>query len=361
MNRYLHCTNNQPKTWMTTGLAMRIAQNMCSHSTETSSAHSPKSDAHIKLKVWASCVALDRCVSWSLGKTSAFTLIPSPKSCQAKKAGDPGTEISYWNMELHEIGNRIQLAQVRTGNTLTARTVARAQGQQEEYHTAAVRLDSCLNEWEGSLPIDLQSQNINYLKDKTFQMERYLLHIRLLHSRIYLHRPILAHFYSMKNEFQLKSSDFSGLSERVLREGARMCVEAGQAVTSLIVETLNVGDNIGIIPWWTRIYYLHIAGTIFLAAMVRSELFTDSISQSWQLVLTTLRAHAHLSIYVQRCIWTFEALPARISQTDCMTSQSEGEHLIDGPESHFDDIFEDVQFDFDEFLFGTEDTINLDG
>lgn len=58
MNRYLHCTNNQQKTWMTAGLAIRIAQNICCHAPEESSAGDP--DRDLRQKVWASCVALER-------------------------------------------------------------------------------------------------------------------------------------------------------------------------------------------------------------------------------------------------------------------------------------------------------------
>lgn len=57
MNRYLHCTNNQHMTWMTAGLAMRIAQNMCSNFPVSSAT---LEDRHLWQKVWASCVGLDR-------------------------------------------------------------------------------------------------------------------------------------------------------------------------------------------------------------------------------------------------------------------------------------------------------------
>jgi hypothetical protein len=62
INRYLHCTNNQQKTWMTAGLAMRIAQSMCCHLTETPLLKGSSDDKALKQKVWASCVALDRYV-----------------------------------------------------------------------------------------------------------------------------------------------------------------------------------------------------------------------------------------------------------------------------------------------------------
>ena len=60
MNRYLHCTNNQHKTWMTAGLAVRIAQSMCFHLPEGSSARDSIKDRQLRHQVWAGCVALDR-------------------------------------------------------------------------------------------------------------------------------------------------------------------------------------------------------------------------------------------------------------------------------------------------------------
>ncbi|OJJ42652.1 hypothetical protein ASPZODRAFT_76256 [Penicilliopsis zonata CBS 506.65] len=359
MNRYLHCTKNQQKTWMTAGLAMRIAQTMCCHTLGTPSTEDVSEDARIKRKVWASCVALDRCISWSLGKRSALALISSPTNSSRQEG--QRTEHSRWESELQEIGNQIQLAQIQTGSTLAARSVTRLD-QQEEYHTAVVRMDACLDKWEASLPSHFQLQNLRFLQDTTSQMERYLLHLRLLHSRIYLYRPLLARFYSMKSDPESKSITCASLSERLLRECARMCVTAAQGVTSLVVETLeDPGQGIGILPWWTRIYYLHISGVVFLAAMVGSDLFTDSVSQSWQYVLMALRAHVHLSTYVQQCVWTFEALAAKISQTNCLPLQDGGRSLADGAGCCFDDIFQDMRFDFDDFLFRTEEVVNFDG
>jgi hypothetical protein len=60
MNRYLHCTNNQHKTWMTAGLAIRIAQSMCFHLPGGSLAKDSSNDRRLRQRVWASCVALDR-------------------------------------------------------------------------------------------------------------------------------------------------------------------------------------------------------------------------------------------------------------------------------------------------------------
>jgi hypothetical protein len=62
MNRYLHCTSHQQKSWMTSGLAYRIAQSICCDlpgSPDTVIA----SNRDLKRQVWASCVALDRYVT----------------------------------------------------------------------------------------------------------------------------------------------------------------------------------------------------------------------------------------------------------------------------------------------------------
>jgi hypothetical protein len=60
INRYLHCTNNQHKTWMTAGMAMRVAQSIGCHLPETLSAKGYDHDRQLKKQVWVSCVALDR-------------------------------------------------------------------------------------------------------------------------------------------------------------------------------------------------------------------------------------------------------------------------------------------------------------
>ncbi|KAJ5930879.1 hypothetical protein N7466_006372 [Penicillium verhagenii] len=94
--------------------------------------------------------------------------------------------------------------------------------------------------------------------------------------------------------------------------------------------------------------------------MVGSDLFTDSVAQSWQGVLTGLRAYVYLSTYIQQCICTFEALSAKILQPTGLVAQSRCESLVEGPRMCFDGIFQDVRFDFDEFLFRMEEVLNFD-
>ncbi|GFF55478.1 hypothetical protein IFM58399_10082 [Aspergillus lentulus] len=363
MNRYLHCTSNQLKTWMTAGLAIRIAQSMCCHLPVGSSAKHPCNDTLLKQKVWAGCVALDRCVSWSLGRTSAPSLIPLPNRADAMSTSasylEGGRHAEHLSRELHEIGNQIQLAQTQTRNPLAARLGLPRLYQQDDYHAVAVQLDACLNKWENGLPSDWKLQNLGKVVDRASRAERYVLHLRLLHSRIVLYRPMLARLYSLKSHpatIQAQPIPPS-LSDRLLRECAGMCVETAQKLTSLIIETLEPNEPMGLLPWWYRVYYLHIAGTNFLAAMFDADLFTTSVSQSWRDVLSALRAHEHLSMYVQQCIRTFELLSTRILETQYPPPDVTGglplEEATSG--SLFDHIFQDLGFDCNSLLFGMED------
>jgi hypothetical protein len=91
--------------------------------------------------------------------------------------------------------------------------------------------------------------------------------------------------------------------------------------------------------------------------MFDADLFTTSVSQSWRDVLSALRAHEHLSIYVQPCIRTFELLSTRILETQYPPPDVTGGIPLDEATSGslFDHIFQDLGFDCDGFLFGMED------
>ncbi|KAL4736688.1 hypothetical protein BDV11DRAFT_211047 [Aspergillus similis] len=363
MNRYLHCTDNPQKTWMSAGVAIRMAQTMCGPRGESK-------DEALKLKVWASCVALDRCTSWSLGKTSNPVPIPlPPSSCQRSASAEQDS----WGLRLYEIGSQIQLAQLRSRSTPTSRSrqPGSSQTQQDDYCNAALQLDASLQQWEASLPLEWQAQNLKMVIDRSSRAEGYLIHLRYLHHRVFLYRPMLARIYSMASNSNALLPRPS-LSHRLLLNAAAMCLEAAQRIVTLVIETVEPDQPIGLLPWWYRLYYLHIAGANFLAAMIRPELFSDSIAESWEAVLLALRGHQHLCAYAAQCVRTFERLASRIRGSwACPVSvgASTGEGRVgtsavvgvcaeaeeSPPGNCFDDIFQDIDFEIDSLLFGTEE------
>jgi hypothetical protein len=81
-------------------------------------------------------------------------------------------------LELHEIGNQIQLAQAGAYSHLGPRLWLRQLYEQNEYHIVAVQLDECLGKWERNLPEDWSLQSLQYCVDGPFRAERYLTHLR---------------------------------------------------------------------------------------------------------------------------------------------------------------------------------------
>lgn len=163
-----------------------------------------------------------------------------------------------------------------------------------------------------------------------------------------------------------------GLKGRVLKDCAVLCLENAQQMIALIREEHTPGGNIGTISWWHRVFYLHVAGTILVAAMLRADLFTTSASRSWGAAMVLLRAHAHLSPAVQQCVATFETLRSKISETQQQQcghghGHRTGVHVGGSPpaapppdgdghsHTYFQDVFRDVGFDPSNSLFGMED------
>lgn len=174
---------------------------------------------------------------------------------------------------------------------------------------------------------------------------------------MFLFRPLLARVYSIKPDIvrDQTTSNSSSLGDRIIKDCAKVCVEAAQKLTKLIIEILEPYEPMGLLPWWYRLYYLHIAGTHFLAAMFSAELFTESVSKSWDDVMSALRAHEHLSTYVPQCIRKLETLSTRIAQTRQLNAEINGDFPLEfqGGDLLNNDIFQDLGWNFDDFLYGS--------
>jgi hypothetical protein len=130
---------------------------------------------------------------------------------------------------------------------------------------------------------------------------------------------------------------------------------------SMVDKCHRPDGTVGVMAWWYRVFYLHVAGTVLIAATLRADLYTPAVSQSWGRAMAGLRAHEHLSPFVRQCVATFETLSSRISP-EAMHHQPAGDG--DGyvaPEAvsnsaYFQDVFQDMGFaNPDNFHFGMED------
>ncbi|KAH7024536.1 putative fungal-specific transcription factor [Microdochium trichocladiopsis] len=368
MHRYLHCTSQQHRAWMASGLACRIAQGL-----NWPSLGSPDTeragDLELQRQVWATCVSLDRCVAWAQGKTIAHFSAPLSNASKLKRF--PASNLPQADAaraahlrrgsELFEIGNQIQLAQMQIRSRGASDLGLPRLYQQDEYHVVAVQFDACLDKWESALPDEYKVHSLRAQEPARSRLERYMLHFRLFHTRIFMYRPILACLCSRRSQkaATLPGGKSSSLSDRLFEDCAGLCVEAAQGLAALLIETLEPGESLGLMPWWYRLYYLHIAGMTFLAAMSVPRLYTDSVAHSWRSLISALHDHEHLSAYVPQCIDTFETLAARILEPYGSTAPDDASVPFSNGDFGFvfDDNFWGAGLDFDGYSFAADDNM----
>lgn len=360
MSRYLQCTNNPHQTWMALGSAVRIAQSLGIHTPVTSSLNSSSRISQRKRQLWQCCVFLDRGISWVLGRTAISSLVISPIAIDSlqdntmeENSHVPSAYYFTKMLELYEIVNHIMLSQA-TSNFGDKLDLPRLYQDNDSFGTV-VQHDACLDKWEKSLPRLLRHDASQKSTNNVLYKQSLILRLRLLHARIHLFRPMLARLCLPQPQEVTSYSAGEGLGDRMLQDGAFLCIETAHKMVDLVSEHNKPDQAIGVLPWWHRILYLHVAGNILVAAMLRADLFTPMGSQYWTKAISALRAHESLSPYVQHCVETFQTLSSKISELHNPAGGSQFPLPDESLNTYFQDVFQDIGFDTENFLFGKED------
>jgi hypothetical protein len=145
----------------------------------------------------------------------------------------------------------------------------------------------------------------------------YISILRFLHSKIFLFRPMLARLCFLRSENQTNLGSEGSLKDQVLQNCAKLCVENSQRMIDLVTMYYQPIDSVAVavIPWWYRIFYLHSASIVLVAAKLRSGLFGPTVSETWNKAMATLQSQEHLSPYVSQCLSTFQMLSNKIAET----------------------------------------------
>jgi hypothetical protein len=144
------------------------------------------------------------------------------------------------------------------------------------------------------------------------------------------------------------------LGDQFLQSCAGLCVDSAQKIIELVCKHQNIEEGITIIPWWNRILYLHTATTVLIVSMLRPELYTSTAVQSWDTALTALRSHEHLTPFIHDFITTIETVSRKILE-NCSPNGGQVISQEGFSNTYFQEFFQDMAFDPDNFLFGTED------
>jgi hypothetical protein len=308
----------------------------------------------------------------------------------ASRYGDQAADYLTKTMELYEISNHITLSHFPL-RSLPDKLGLQPLCRFDDPLSSVPRFDACLERWANDLPQSLRYSEIDSRADPISYKQALLLQLRFLHAHITLFRPMLARHCLARlptaptndnNNNDKITGGGGSLSARIVQESAVLCVENAQKMIALIVDecrttmsssppTQAAGvDIIGVIPWWYRVLYLHVAGTVLMAATLQPQLCTPAVSDSWARAVAALRVHEHLSPFVSQCLATFEMLSSGMPAGG---QQQQQQQVYGGPPPPAaegglnvnndavaaapvqDVLFQDMVFDADALLFGMED------
>ncbi|KAL6797213.1 hypothetical protein GGI42DRAFT_90536 [Trichoderma sp. SZMC 28013] len=351
MSRYLQCTSNSHQAWMAVGSAIRIAQSLGIHLPKPSGAGISSDQAHWRQHLWNCCVYADMSISWVQGRTAMTSLISQHTASRTP----PFRDDLIHTLELHEIVLHSIMAQTPVSGGLAERFGLHGSCQKKEsYCSSVLQHEACLNQWEKVRLKGIPSEECDANETK---MKRVSFQLRLLHARILLFRPMVARCCFMQNnapvaaDVQFESS-YKG---HMIQHGAFQCILNAQRMIALLDKNCNANEYACRMPWWSRIFYLHMAGTILLAAMQSTSLFTEAVSDSWQQTLSVFKKHEHLSLYIPQYATLFQSLARKASH---MRHPPENTGFMEElSDTQFHDTFLEFGFHNDDFLFDeTDDT-----
>lgn len=204
MSQYLQCTNKPHQTWMVAGAAVRIAQGLGLHGPELWSAPPQDDAAALKCRVWRACIIVDRMICLSQGRPALIsedlvsTVVRMQRDVDSRQSKDcqlPLDDFVASTLEVCEITHHAvqryfsppptQKSNVGCSNILDPNPT-------EVILALIVQTDGCLRRWDSSLPAHLKYESSMNLQNEVSARQGIILHLRYLHSRILVLRPMLA-------------------------------------------------------------------------------------------------------------------------------------------------------------------------
>ncbi|KAL2427189.1 Sorbicillinoid biosynthetic cluster transcription factor 2 [Exophiala dermatitidis] len=355
--RYLECTRNLQHTWMAIGSAVRIAQSLGLHIQDKCPSTDPvNQDIRLRRRVWNYCAWLDRKLSWTLGRPSLVPATVSTRGPYSTHNADHAvyaTDTSYETktMELSEIIIHITFLQASAQSSVAERLGLPPLLLTADLKTT-MQVDECLTRFVKTLPSSLSVETTSDGTNGELSAQPILLHIRILHARIILFRPMFSRFCLPQSSITGPSTTAGhGLESRVVQDGATMCVENAQRMITLLSNSHRTDAASAILPWWYRVFYTYIASQILIAAMLRADIFKAMVLNHWSKAMSMLQAHEHLCPAVARFHASFQSMWQQVSDLRNPGGGDQGFAADAFSATNFQDLFQHLGFEQGDDLF----------
>ncbi|RAL15779.1 transcription factor domain-containing protein [Aspergillus homomorphus CBS 101889] len=349
MAQYLQSTDSAHQCWIVTGLAIRNAQSLGLHLSQTSARLQNPQEKQLARKIWHGCVLMDRVISMTFGRPSMISkaaggsvplpaavdeeYIPSASGTDVGQPADRPSVMAFYakSLELYEIMNDILLSFYNPNPDENPEDVYDFYfDKQTEGEYTIFELDRALTKWSRNLPEHLRGDVSHAYGDNVFYHQSIVLRARFLHVRMLLFRPILSKYCTARDigvSDPLTSLQDS-FPQRIALQCSTICVKVAQEVIGLIYGHIPADATAGPLPaWWYNILYVYTAATVLIAGRlcpaILEEVTEPAIGQSWHHALEILRKYHSYSTSARRCVAALEILYERVVSEGSPTGQEQ--------------------------------------
>jgi hypothetical protein len=279
MGQYLQSTNTPHQCWMVIGHAIRVAQGLGFHLSESSFKLQSPREREVARRIWYGCIMMDRVLSMTFGRPAMISkslsdAVPLPTAiddefiCNGvygpnrQPDGQPSMMAFYVkNLHLYAIINDILLAlYVGQDNRKNDNQHSLFNQAESSDITRVFEIDQALMTWGQTLPLHLRISSLESSRNSTFFRQAVVCRARFLHARILLFRPILSKFCLPQSNPTVSGTLIDeSLAERMVLQCSTLCLKQAHDMIDLIYANLNMETLGGPLPagWYSILCKCH--------------------------------------------------------------------------------------------------------
>lgn len=315
--QFLQATTRLAGCWNIVGLAIRIAQGLGLHMKKSMSPKRSYIEQEIEKRLWDGCLLMDKIVSMTFGRPLMVVqdhVQEAPVYIDDEFITD--TSINYPPIEkpsvLSFFSETVKLYDILAEILNIFYTDSGPDCV--DLLVSIFKFQERLYDFQDNIPNHIKFGH--GLLESPYQRQSIVLHIRYLHLKIMLYRPVLF----PKNRDQVSNS---GINRTELymssqRSISALCVDTAMELISIISRYRSA--DITLLPAiWYNVFYIYTAASVLLAAKLQPSLQDDldkiKFESSWTMMSELLSSYKSQSKSAARCLKVLEMMNDRIKFT----------------------------------------------
>lgn len=323
--QFLQATTQLAGCWNIVGLAIRIAQGLGLHMERPISPKRSYIKQEMEKRLWHGCLLMDKIVSMTFGRPLMVVQVgvrKTPIYIDDEFITDTSIEstliekssiLSFFSetVKLYDILAEILSMFYTDGGLDCVASLANI-----------FNFQGRLYDFQDDIPVHIK-HGIGSL-ESPYQRQSIVLHIRYLHVKIMLYRPVL--FPKNRDHVSANGVNRTELYISSQKSISKLCVDTAMELISIINRYRST--NITLLPALSHnVFYIYSAASILLAAKLRPCLQDDlgkvKLESSWKMMIELLLSYKFQSKSAARCLKVLEMMNDKINLTRYKRSKQE--------------------------------------